>query len=191
MYHIKQDQRSVESKIRLYDALSKKMREKTFQSVTIKEVVDSAQVGRSTFYRNFDNLEDVLVWKCDDTFDDLYHSILQSISPQTDQTGTGKFPFILPFFRYWHADSEIIELLVEANRLDVIFAAFEDTMKKLVRMLPPAMMNRSPNLDYFLAFRSGAVIRVLLQWIKNHKNVTPEDMYKFFEMQSEGLRLHT
>lgn len=191
MYHINQDQRSVESKNRLYRALSEMMREKNFQSITILEVVKSAQMGRSTFYRNFDNLEDILLWKCDEAFHDLFHSILESISPQTAQTGTEKFPFILPFFRYWYADSEIIELLVAANRLDVIFAAFEDTMKKLVFRFPPAMMNRSPYLDYFLAFRSGAVIRILLQWIKNKKNMTPEEMYQFFEGQSEGVRLHT
>lgn len=191
MYHINPDQRSVESKNRLYLALSEMMSKKNFQSITIMEVVKSAQMARSTFYRNFDTLEDILLWKCDDAFHDLLHKILESTSTRTAQTGTERFPFILPFFRYWYADSEIIELLVAANRLDVIFAAFEDTMKKLVLRFPPALMNRSPYLDYFLAFRSGAVIRILLQWIKNEKNITPEDMYRFFEGQSEGLRLHT
>jgi len=187
MYRIIDDQRSIQSKQMLYRALSDKMREKDFKSITIKEVVAGAQMGRSTFYRNFDGLEDVLIWRCDEAFQDLYHCIVQSISPENVQAGADKFPFILPFFRYWQADSEIIELLVAANRMDILFAAFEDTVKKLMAQLFPALTKPAPHFEYFLAFRSGAIIRILLQWIKNNKNLSPEQLYKLIHAQSEGL----
>ncbi|MFC4598744.1 TetR/AcrR family transcriptional regulator [Cohnella hongkongensis] len=186
MYHINADPRSVQSKTMLYRALSQRMKEKNFQSITVKEVVHTAQIGRSTFYRNFDSLEDILQWKCDESFHALYGYIVQSIASQAVRT-SDKFPFILPFFRYWHADSEIVELLIAANRIDIVFSAFEDTMKKLVLRLRPAMTKLSPQFDYFLAFRSGAIIRILLQWIQNGKNLSPEDMHRFIESQSEGF----
>jgi Transcriptional regulator len=187
MYHINEDQRSIQSKNMLYRALSEKLREKDFKSITIQEVVKSAQMGRSTFYRNFDHLEDVLLWKCDEAFQDLYRRILESISPRTVQAGVEKFPFVLPFFRYWHADSEIIECLVAANRIDMIFSAFENTVKKLVLKLHPAALKLSPHFEYFLAFRSGAMIRILLQWIKQNKRLSPEELYQLIKAQSEGL----
>ncbi|XID90421.1 TetR/AcrR family transcriptional regulator [Paenibacillaceae bacterium WGS1546] len=187
MYHINEDQRSIQSKNMLYRALSNKMREKDFQSITIKEVVSEAQMGRSTFYRNFHNLESVLLWKCDETFQDLYRCILQSVSPSTVRTGADKFPFTLPFFRYWLADSEIIELLIAANRLDIIFSAFDNTMKKLVLKFNPGITKMSPHFEYFLAFRSGAMIRILLHWIHKNKDLSPEALCKLIEAQSEGF----
>lgn len=188
MYHLKEDRRSTLSKNMLYRALSEIMREKDFPSITIKEVVQGAQVARATFYRNFDRLEDILQWKCDETFDDLYRTIIRSISSPSAQPVPGKYPFILPFFRYWHADSEIIELLIAANRIDIIFTAFEHAMRKLIAHFRPALPALLPHFEYFLAFRSGAVIRVLLMWIRNRKDLSPEEMYRLIEAQAEGIR---
>jgi AcrR family transcriptional regulator len=187
MYHIKKDQRSILSGNMVYQALAKKMKEKEFRSITIQEVVNEAQVGRSTFYRNFDKLEDVLWWKCDEAFLGLHDYILEAMPAQTNLIGGGKFPFILPFFRYWHADSTIVELLVAANRTDLIFTAFEDTLRKLVLGLHQAMAKLFPHFEYFLAFRSGAVIRILLQWLRKGKDLTPEELSALIAAQSEGF----
>jgi AcrR family transcriptional regulator len=187
MYHINEDRRSILSKNILYRALSLKIREKDFRTITIQEVVQTAQVGRSTFYRNFDDLESILRWKCDETFQALYRFILDSISAQEIQPGADPFPFLLPFFRYWQADSEIIELLVAASRIDILYSAFENTLKQLVFRLNPALASRSSHFEYFLAFRSGALIHILIQWIRNRKNLSPEDMYALIKRQSEGF----
>ncbi|THF74291.1 TetR/AcrR family transcriptional regulator [Cohnella fermenti] len=186
MYRNREDQRSIQAKTRLYRALAHTMREKEFPSITIKEVVQAAQVGRSTFYRNFDHLEAILLWKCDEAFADLYRYIVQSLT-RTPADTAGKYPFILPFFRYWQEDSEIVELLIAANRIDVIVAAFETTTEKLVLALQPAVRKEAPYFDYFLAFRSGAIVHVLLHWIRHRKNLSPEQLHQFIEAQSEGL----
>lgn len=187
MYHIIDDSRSVQSKNMIFRALAMKIHKKDFHSITIKEVVLSAQIGRSTFYRNFDSLEDVLLWKCDETFHDLYHYILQTMKSQQSYAGSHKFPFLLPFFKFWYKDSEIIELLVAANRIDMIFTAFNQTFEKFIRNVIPQTMNRFPHFDYFLSFRSGAIISILLTWIKNQKDLSPEKLCQFIEAQSEGL----
>ncbi|MDP4089988.1 MAG: hypothetical protein Q8930_12050 [Bacillota bacterium] len=32
------------------------------------------------------------------------------------------------------------------------------------------------HLDYFIAMRSGTAINILIQWIKNNKNIAPDDL---------------
>ncbi|WP_276354090.1 TetR/AcrR family transcriptional regulator [Cohnella caldifontis] len=187
MYHNNEDRRSIQSKNMLYRALSQKIREKDFRTLTIQEVVLTAQVGRSTFYRNFDDLESILLWKCNETFQSLYRFILESISAQEIRHDADPFPFLLPFFRFWKEDSEIIELLVAARRIDILYSAFENTLKQLVSRLNPALTSRSPHFEYFLAFRSGALIHILIQWIRNRKNLSPEDMYALIKLQSKGF----
>jgi AcrR family transcriptional regulator len=71
MYHIKNDQRAIRSTQMLYDGLARLIREKPFNTITVTDPVESAQVGRTTFYRNFDEIEDILRMSCDQTIDEL------------------------------------------------------------------------------------------------------------------------
>jgi hypothetical protein len=32
------------------------------------------------------------------------------------------------------------------------------------------------HMDYFIALRSGVAINILIQWIKNDKNIPPDDL---------------
>ena len=60
MYRIKQDQRTIRSSQLIYRALAQLMREKSFAKISVTNIVEKAQVGRTTFYRIFDEIEDVL-----------------------------------------------------------------------------------------------------------------------------------
>ena len=65
MYHIKNDQRAIRSSQMMYVGLARLMREKPFNAITVTDLVATAQVGRTTFYRNFDEIEDILRMRCD------------------------------------------------------------------------------------------------------------------------------
>ena len=71
MYRIKQDQRTIRSCQLIYDALATLIREKPFSKISVTDVVKTADVGRTTFYRCFDEIEDVLRMRCDQVFDGL------------------------------------------------------------------------------------------------------------------------
>jgi AcrR family transcriptional regulator len=56
----KLDRRSRRSRRLIVDALLALMLEKRFDRITVQEIIDRADVGRSTFYAQFRNKEDVL-----------------------------------------------------------------------------------------------------------------------------------
>jgi len=56
MYHIKSDKRQMQSVNMLIDGLSLLLSEKPFEKITVKEVVEASKVGRTTFYRSFDEI---------------------------------------------------------------------------------------------------------------------------------------
>src|ERR687893_2956576 len=57
----KSDRRSRRSRRLIVDALLALMQEKRYDRITVQEIIDRADVGRSTFYAQFRNKEDVLV----------------------------------------------------------------------------------------------------------------------------------
>jgi len=176
MYHIKKDKRSIQSGNLMYEALGTLMRAKKFEDISIKELMDTAQVGRATFYRNFDIIEDILRWKCDEAFQWLYEYLVEFYKAHLSRNKQIKFSFMKPFLRYWYIHSEIIELLYQANHLDIVTSAFQDMFKKFNLHIPSSAAVITDHFDYFAALRSGVAINILIQWIKNDKDIAPDDL---------------
>lgn len=176
MYHIKKDKRSVQSSNLIYESLKQLMKEKEYNEITITELVEMANIGRATFYRNFDCLDDVLKLKSHESFKNLYKYLIdyyESISSKSTLT----MPiFLTPFLRYWYIDSSIIELLMEANRIDIINESFIDMLKLFKPHLDKSHEAIWNHMDYFIAVRCGVSVNILIQWIKNNKNIPPDDL---------------
>ena len=121
MYHIKNDQRAIRSSQMLYDALVGLMGQKKFEEIKVSDLVKEAQLGRATFYRNFDAIEDILRMRCDQTIDGLITYIMAYRQTHKIEHRT---QLLKPLLRYFYLDSSIIELLMQAERLDIMQASF-------------------------------------------------------------------
>src|SRR3954471_12869744 len=64
----KDDPRIRRTRDALGDALLALMQEKTFESITVQEVLDRAGVGRSTFYAHYRDKDDLLLSDVDEFF---------------------------------------------------------------------------------------------------------------------------
>ena len=62
MYHIKNDKRCLKSAERIGDALRSMLDEKPLSDITVTDIQRLSETGRSTFYRLFDNIDDVLLY---------------------------------------------------------------------------------------------------------------------------------
>ncbi len=71
MYHIKHDKRAESSVELICTAVLELLETKPLGEITISDVQRRSTVSRSTFYRNFDSLEDVLALLCDRGFDEI------------------------------------------------------------------------------------------------------------------------
>ncbi|HET7628623.1 MAG TPA: TetR/AcrR family transcriptional regulator [Bacillales bacterium] len=178
MYRIKEDKRSVQSCRLIYEALTDLMRTTEFQEITVQKLTAHAGVGRATFYRYFDGIEDVLRMKCDETFAQLYDYLLSFCRETAPTEETGYFPFLKPYLRFWYIHSTIIEQLMQANLLHVFGEAFVDLANHYPPLLPETENAKiiSRHFDYFLAIRKGIAINILTEWIRNGKNLPPDDL---------------
>lgn len=98
MYHIKEDKRAQASVELICGGLRRCLKEKSFESVTISDIQRVSGVSRSTFYRNFDRMEDVLALMCDRVFEEAFASAYSNISEAV--------------FRTWFRHADMIEAVV-------------------------------------------------------------------------------
>ena len=60
MYHKQANKTAIQSQHMIVGALFSLMKRKTFQQITVTEICEEANLGRKTFYRNFELREDVI-----------------------------------------------------------------------------------------------------------------------------------
>ena len=166
MYHIKNDQRANRSRQLLYDALANLMREKPFNTITVTDLVETANVGRTTFYRNFDEIEDILRMRCDQTFDELMTYFKEYRQPNTNAS---EIVLLKPLLRFFYLHSEIIELLLMAKRIDIIQDSFRAGMEPFKALIADRQGVSAEYVDYSIAIRIGIMTNILIQWVETGK----------------------
>ena len=109
MYHISHGKRADETAMLIGNALVSLLQKEKLSSLTKSEVIRQSTVSRSTFYRMFYSLEDVLDYLCDKLVLEYLHSFIHSEH--------GKEPKDLDLFvyalRYWAANAAAVRVLVE------------------------------------------------------------------------------
>jgi len=173
MYHIKNDQRSIRSSEMLYDGLTKLMQEKPLHTIKVKDLVEASHVGRTTFYRNFDEIEDILRLRCDQVFDGLVVYLIEYIQQHGWESSA---PLLKPLLRYFYLHSEIIELLMNANRLDIVQSTFHRVLEPFKLQTIERFGLEEDYQDYIMTIRIGVATNILFHWIETGKKQAPDEL---------------
>ncbi|MGM9631552.1 MAG: TetR/AcrR family transcriptional regulator [Eubacteriales bacterium] len=176
MYHISNDKRALQSSELIYNGLLKCLLKKPFDQVTISDLQKASGIARSTFYRAFDNLSDVLYWKCDTCFNE----VLGNYCPKPFQS---ELDLARHYFDYWINHSDILELLMKINRQDIIYACHMKNAEVLQQHfgdLPGINMQHG---NYFIAIRTGFTISILTVWLKGGRKESADELVQIIEEQ--------
>lgn len=173
MYHIKNDQRAIRSSELIYEGLASRMREQDFTTITVTDLVEAAGVGRTTFYRNFDEIEDVLLMRRDQVFAGLV-DYLQAY--RQDHAADSRANILKPILRYFYLHSELIELLMMAKRVDMVQEAFRRLLEPLKAMVGTLYGVEAEYVEYIFAIRTGGITNILIHWIETGKQQAPDEL---------------
>ncbi len=176
MYHIPNDKRAKQSGELIYQGLLNCLKKKSFDLITITDLQKESGVARSTFYRLFDNMSDVLYWQCDLCFREALMGIVPSDAPN-------ELELIHQYFSYWMEHSDILTLLININRQDIIYSCHINNAKLLEQAFGTLSGMDQQNARYFLSIRTGMTISILKAWLDGGKSETPEELYQILLKQ--------
>lgn len=176
MYHISNDKRAVKSANLIYEGLLQCLKHKSFDQITVTDIKKASGVARTTIYRCFDNLSDILYWQCDICFKEALSSILP-----TDVKNEWKI--IHGYFTYWTAHSDILKLLIDINRQDIIYACHMKNAEILEQSYGSLSEISEINRRYFIAIRTGLTISILKAWLDGGRKECSDELVQILKEQ--------
>ncbi len=176
MYHISRDKRAAQSAELIYDGLLQCLAHKPFDHITVTDVQRASGVARTTIYRCFDNLSDILYWRCDLCFREALRFGEPNDAPD-------EWQLIQSFFSYWTEHSDILKLLIDINRQDIIYACHMKNAQALERVY-----GTLPGLDgttrrYFMALRTGVTVSMLKAWLDGGRRESAQELIDILRHQ--------
>lgn len=177
MYHISHDKRAAQSAELIYRGLLQCLEKKPFEQITVTDVQKSCGVARTTFYRCFDNLSDVLYWRCDLCF----REALQTVRPSEVSC---EAQLLYGYFAYWTAHGDILKLLTDIGRQDIIYACHMKNAELLEQSYGKLPGMNESDRRYFMAIRTGVTISVLKAWLEGGRQETPEALRDILTRQA-------
>ena len=179
MYHIKNDQRAIRSSRMLYDALVQLMRKRPYDTITVTQLVETAKLGRTTFYRNFDEIEDILRMRCDQVFDELIaYVVAYRQEDRSEEVGT----LLKPMLRYFYLHSDIIDLLLKAKRIDIFQDSFRERSQGLQAIAAEQKQIPEEYMAYGAEIRISIMLAIVTHWVKTGKRQAPDELADTLKM---------
>jgi AcrR family transcriptional regulator len=162
----------------LGDALVALMQEKPFDTITVQDVLDRANVGRSTFYSHYSDKDDLLMSDAEEFFE----SVSMMLSARGD-TSERVFP-VREFFGHITEAKQFVDALVLAGKftdnLELARGLFARGIEKRLAELPRGQAipeNERPAIAFAQA---GALLALLTWWIDRGMKQTPAEMDQLF-----------
>ncbi len=180
MYHISHDKRAAQSAELIYNGLLQCLEKKSFDQITVTDVQKASGVARTTIYRCFDNLSDILYWRCDLAFREALHFAEPNGKPD-------EWQLMESYFSYWTAHSDILKLLIDINRQDIIYACHMKNAKALEQSYGKLPGMDEVNSRYFMAIRTGVTISVLKAWLDGGRKETARELFDILVGQFASL----
>lgn len=169
------DRRVQKTRQLLKDALIALISEKGFEAVSIQEILDRANVGRSTFYLHFENKQDLL------------HRCFEDISNLFEQhsAGVSQSDFTLDLFRFVERNHRLFKALLGKDGIVMFTQPIHEYvftyMCEALKMSAAAKKQASLQSEMLAHYLTSAFIGTLKWWINNDMPCTVEEMDKFFK----------
>lgn len=150
------------SKEAIATALLKVMEIYSYSEITVTQITQEARLSRKTFYRHFNDKEQVLKY----LFDSLYKECVEEIIT----SGICHYwDVVLCYFDFWEEHADAIKLL---NRSGLLPKLFEESYNRsfevfrIVRAKDIVKANEDL-LPYILAYSIGGMHSMLTRWIES------------------------
>ncbi len=175
----KNDRRIRRTRQLLHQALISLILEKPYHTISVQDILDRADVGRSTFYSHFQDKDDLFRYG----FERMLDALSQHMDAQEEKTDSYFFPS-LALFQHVQENQQVFKALVGGQGIELLLKHGQNALSLRIEQHLERHISEGkeaeiplPVLSYFL---SGSLITLLKWWLDNRLIYTPERMDEIY-----------
>ena len=177
------DRRVLRTRQQCVEALIALIQEKGFDALTVQDIIDRANIGRSTFYSHFDGKEDLLI----SGLGMLRSSLLEAQKEALKGPGKAEdkaFVFGQEMFAHAHDHRRVFRAMVGRHGGALIQQHFQRMLVDLVREDLKAVAPKDPNAmvpqEAIVQYIAGGLWGMLAWWMDGRMKMSVEEVNALF-----------
>lgn len=177
-----EDLRVIKTNKALFNSLTELMKDKTFEEIKISDICSKALVNRSTFYAHYNDKYELLVA----LIEDLKQNLLTDLKKNENAVNSKEYFMELLEILINHVEEkhEIYFSILINNKNGILMDILLDVVNKDIKeriKISENITNYNIPSDIITKFYLGAIIGVGVEWIKNNKKYSKDEIIKYLD----------
>lgn len=174
------DRRQQKTRKAIFDALSRLLEKKRFDGITVQEIIDEANIGRSTFYAHFETKDDLLKAMCTDIFHHIFEDKLPQEADHDYSVGSHNLELKLGHMLYHLRDSKNnLKGILCGDSGDLFMGFLKNYLRELFGRYKDEFSPEVPE-DFLMHHLAGSFAEAVKWWIKEDTKHSPEEVASFY-----------
>ena len=178
-----EDRRTQKTRKALSEALISLMFEKSYESIVVQDILDRANIGRSTFYTHFRDRDELLVNGLQG-LRELLRNAQTAARTSSAKNHEHVIGFSLAMFEHAYSHKKLYRALVGGPGWSIVRQHIEDMLVQLMKEEARSLFNRKiaseVRFELLLHFLGATFMSVLTWWFNHRKPLSPKEIDTLF-----------
>lgn len=178
------DRRQRRTREAIFSAFTQLLSQKSYNQISVQDIIDTADIGRTTFYAHFETKDYLLKDLCEELFGHIIDTAMGLPHGHYHYScGTQADSVFLHLLRHLQEnDRNILELLSSQNN-EIFLRYFKSNLKQLIvtqYAKPGLLKSTALPEDYLVNHISASFVETVDWWLSHDMKESPEEITTYF-----------
>ncbi|MCR4867788.1 MAG: TetR/AcrR family transcriptional regulator [Lachnospiraceae bacterium] len=172
------DRRQKKTRKAIYGAFTELLKKESYSKITVQQIIDLADIGRTTFYSHFETKDDLLNALCSDIFDHVFSDDLVKEKNHDFSQVHDIRSQITHMLYHLKEHMDYLPGILSGESEDIFMSYFKKHLEELFSKVIVAPSGTAP-ICYLINHTVCDFAETVRWWTKN-QSYSPEDICSFF-----------
>ena len=185
MKNEKEDRRVQRTRQLLTNAMMELIPQKGYDSITVQDIIDRANLGRSTFYSHYQDKQDLFI----SSMEKIVHNLIWGFEESPKEVGEHSDSRLIlstkSIFQHAQEQHTLHKGMIGGRGIDLLIKGIQNYLsshvqKQIKHLLPDRKKPKVPSI-IIANYLASALLTILIWWLENDMPYSPEEMDEMFQ----------